>query len=109
MLRMYNHITSHITSHLPISECLPGEEARKDTMVNHAKSNTLKTQIARQRKDNLMAQAIAHYQAEKAKALCYGRSTVVSDLDGLGVCPECRMAEVGKSWTITKSVQRSDG
>jgi hypothetical protein len=27
----------------------------------------------------------------------------------LGVCPECQMAEVGKSWTITKSVQRSDG
>jgi hypothetical protein len=66
---MYNHITSHITSHLPISECLPGEEAHKDTMVNRAKSNTLKTQIARQRKDNLMAQAVAHYQAEKAKAL----------------------------------------
>jgi hypothetical protein len=27
---------------------------------------------------------------------CYGRSTVVSDLDGLGFCPECQMAEVGK-------------
>jgi hypothetical protein len=28
--------------------------------------------------------------------VCYGRSTVVSDLDGLGFCPECLMAEVGK-------------
>jgi hypothetical protein len=26
-----------------------------------------------------------------------------------GVCPECQMAEVGKSWTISKSIQRSDG
>jgi hypothetical protein len=30
-------------------------------------------------------------------------------LGWLGVCPECQMAEVGKSWTISKSVQRSDG
>jgi hypothetical protein len=30
-------------------------------------------------------------------------------LGRLGVCPECLMAEVGKSWTMTKSVQRSDG
>ena len=36
-------------------------------MVKHAKSNALKSQIARQRKDNLMAQAVALYQAEKAK------------------------------------------
>jgi hypothetical protein len=27
---------------------------------------------------------------------CYGRSTVVSNLDGWGFCPECLMAEVGK-------------
>jgi hypothetical protein len=25
-------------------------------------------------------------------------------LGQLGVCPECQMAEVGKSWTITESV-----
>jgi hypothetical protein len=25
-------------------------------------------------------------------------------LGRLGVCPECQMAEVGKSWTITESV-----
>ncbi|KAF8257447.1 hypothetical protein EI94DRAFT_1630476 [Lactarius quietus] len=36
-------------------------------MVNHAKSNVLKSQIARQWKDNLMAQAVALYQEEKAK------------------------------------------
>jgi hypothetical protein len=36
-------------------------------MVGHAKSNALKSQIARQRKDNLMAQAVALYQAEKAE------------------------------------------
>jgi hypothetical protein len=30
-------------------------------------------------------------------------------LGRLGVCPECQMAEVGKSWTISESVQRSDG
>ncbi|KAH9165071.1 hypothetical protein EDB89DRAFT_1911699 [Lactarius sanguifluus] len=35
-------------------------------MVNHAKSNALKSQIARKQKDNLMAQAVALYQAEKA-------------------------------------------
>ncbi|KAH9010736.1 hypothetical protein EDB84DRAFT_1229869, partial [Lactarius hengduanensis] len=37
-------------------------------MVNHAKSNALKSQIARKQKDNLMAQAVALYQAEKAKS-----------------------------------------
>ena len=36
-------------------------------MVNHAKSNALKSQMARQQKDSLMAQAVALYQAEKAK------------------------------------------
>jgi hypothetical protein len=58
-------------------------------------------------------QAPARWQLHQHRHLshhrCYGRSTVVSDLDGVGVCPECQMAEVGKSWTITKSVQRSDG
>ncbi|KAH9020147.1 hypothetical protein EDB85DRAFT_1896334 [Lactarius pseudohatsudake] len=37
-------------------------------MVNHAKLNALKSQIARKQKDNLMAQAVALYQAEKAKS-----------------------------------------
>ncbi len=36
-------------------------------MVNHAKSNELKSQISRKRKDNLMAQVVILYQAEKAK------------------------------------------
>jgi hypothetical protein len=36
-------------------------------MANHTKSNALKSRIARQQKDGLMAQAIALYQAEKAK------------------------------------------
>lgn len=36
-------------------------------MVKHAKSNALKSQIARQQKDSLMAQAVALYQEEKAK------------------------------------------
>ena len=33
-------------------------------MVNHAKSDALKTQIARQKRDNLMAQAVAHFLAK---------------------------------------------
>jgi hypothetical protein len=33
---------------------------------------------------------------------CYGRSTVVSDLDGWG-CPECLMAEVGKRAGLYRS------
>ncbi|KAH9009830.1 hypothetical protein EDB84DRAFT_1240814, partial [Lactarius hengduanensis] len=37
-------------------------------MVKYAKSNALKSQIARKQKDNLMAQAVALYQAEKAKS-----------------------------------------
>jgi len=37
-------------------------------MVNHAKSDELKKKIARKRKDNLMAQAIALYHEEKSKA-----------------------------------------
>ena len=36
-------------------------------MVKHTKSNALKSQIARQQKDSLMAQAVALYQEEKAK------------------------------------------
>jgi hypothetical protein len=45
-------------------------------------------------------QAPARWQLHQHRHLshhrCYGRSTVVSDLDGVGVCPECQMAEVGK-------------
>ena len=36
--------------------------ASNKTMVNHAKSDTLKRQIARKVKDNLMGQALALYQ-----------------------------------------------
>ncbi len=36
-------------------------------MVNHVKSNELKSQISRKWKDNLMAQVVILYQAEKAK------------------------------------------
>ena len=39
-------------------------EAHNETMVNHAKSDALKRQIARKVKDNLMAQALALYQTE---------------------------------------------
>jgi len=37
-------------------------------MVNYAKSNMLKAQIMRQQKDNLMAQAVEYYIAEKLKS-----------------------------------------
>ncbi len=36
-------------------------------MVNHVKSDALKTQIIRKRKDNLMAQAVAYYLEKKSK------------------------------------------
>ena len=36
-------------------------------MVNHAKSDMLKRQIARKEKDNLMAQAVARFQTTLGK------------------------------------------
>ena len=38
----------------------------QDLMINRAKSNALKTQILRKQKDNLMAQAVEDYLAEKS-------------------------------------------
>jgi hypothetical protein len=40
---------------------------------------------------------------------CYGRSTVVSDLDGWGFVLNVRWRKSARGWTITKSIQRSDG
>jgi hypothetical protein len=40
---------------------------------------------------------------------CYGRSTVVSDLDGWGFVLNVRWRKSARGWTITKSVQQSDG
>jgi hypothetical protein len=42
-------------------------------------------------------------------AYCYGRSTVVSDLDGWGFVLNVRWRKLARGWTISKSVQRSDG
>jgi hypothetical protein len=47
--------------------------------------------------------------AIKVLRLCYGRSTVVSDLDGWGFVLNVRWRKSARGWTITKSVQRSDG
>jgi hypothetical protein len=41
-------------------------------------------------------------------ALCYGRLAIVSDVDGEGVCPECRQRVERICRAITKQVQRSD-
>jgi hypothetical protein len=47
--------------------------------------------------------------AAEAHNECYGRSTVVSDLDGWGFVLNVRWRKSARDWTITKSVQRSDG
>ena len=56
---------SHITHAIFGKKNIIG--ASNKTMVNHAKSDTLKRQIARKVKDNLMGQALALYQAKKSK------------------------------------------
>jgi hypothetical protein len=41
--------------------------SRQKTLVNHAKSDALKRQIARKEKDDLMAQAVARFQTTLGK------------------------------------------
>ena len=58
----------HIASQLPFSELITAGAMilfSKKTMVNHAKSDVLKAQIARKEKNNLMAQAVALFHAKQ--------------------------------------------
>ena len=53
----------HIVSRFPFSD-IALQRLIYSAMVNHAKSDALKMQIARQKQGNLMAQAVAHFYAK---------------------------------------------
>ena len=62
-----NGWSQSVTSHLPLLE--GAIKMHQKTMVNRAKSDKLKAQILREKKDSLMAQAVAYYLDEKSKNL----------------------------------------